>query len=288
MGRIYRAWMRFWNIISFGLVGRIDAAAEAAAANPHAVRGGYDEVIREKQARARQLQTSMSRLTAIQVRTREERNACIKGLEERTRLAAGALKLLKAHVAKLQAQGLTREQIEADNEYMKLVAAWGDRNTTAQQLEREIKEKQVTIEQLEKDIEEVERDILSLSRECQELGAERERSVADVIRAKEMVEAAQAARNIAGPDTTAELLQRLRSQRVNAVGAQEASRRLRGTDQARLDRDLDKAAREAEYAGQLGELLWGEQPETAAPATPVTEAPAGGPPAGGKPGAFPS
>ncbi len=140
----------------------------------------------------------------------------------------------------------------------KLRASWSDRTSSLRTLEADITRKNEELASLEHDLDQMETDIQAAGRAIAELQKERERTISDVQRGKEMAAASAEARGVA-VDGTAERLSRLREIRVAAQGQQIGARRLMGVDAEREDARLLKAAQDAEFGSEFDSMLFGKQ-----------------------------
>ena len=220
---------RWIKAVGYLLTGRIDSARRELDSNPHVMRARYDAVVQEKIERIHHYKQAVASLIA----QKENKVAKIKTLTEDVgrleNLKSGALAKAKVRLKELQAQGLGKEQIQADAEYMKCQGAFRDFTST-------LAEKQARIEELEHDVEtytarvsQHKVQLTSLLREVENLKAEAADAVADVITSKEEKEIADTLAGIA-KDGTSEELQRMRQLRQELKAEATISKELSGAD----------------------------------------------------------
>lgn len=223
------AMIRWLKAVGYLLTGRIDSARRTLDVNPHVVRAKFEEIIREKTGRIQQYKQAVSGLIAQQ----ETKMAKVKTLTDEIRklesLRAGALAKAKQAVAAMQQNGLSTEDIQRDEDYMKCLAAYNDFSST-------LAEKQARVAELEEDItgygnkiKEHKVQLQQLVREIENLKAEAADSVADMITAKQEKEIADAFAGIA-EDGTEKELQRMRQLRQEVKAEARISSELAGTD----------------------------------------------------------
>ena len=273
MGLI-RAFINFFRAIKQAITGRTNATADAVMQDPYATRQEFNDIIQARRQGIAVRETSFQRLCGILAKDQQGIKDLLAEVEKKRRIVAGAEQLAKKRLAELRAQGLAEDAIKADPELAKLRASWADRTSSLKQLEEDVQKKREAIVQLENDLSEQERDILAAGREIDDLEKERERTVDDVQRGKDMATASAQARGV-GVDGTAERLRKLREMRTQAVGQQIGARRLMGTDAVREDAKLMEAAHDAEFGDAFDKMLFGEktasQSKTASSADPVVK-----------------
>ncbi len=108
------------------MTGQIDEARRGLDSDPHVMRAKFDEIIKGKVNQIHTYKQAVAKLIAQQ----EKKLAKIKNLTEEVQklenLKAGALAMAKQTVAKLQAEGQTKEEIHANEEYQKCLTAYND------------------------------------------------------------------------------------------------------------------------------------------------------------------
>jgi len=273
---MFRALFRWVKAVGYLLTGQIDSARRALDTNPHVVRAKYDEIVREKTSRIHQYKQAVSGMMA----QKETKVAKVKDLTEEVgrleNLKAGALAKAKSRVKELQAQGMSLDAIQSDDDYLKCQGAYKDFSST-------LAEKQARIDELEQDVQDYSTRIgehkvqlSSLLREIEQLRAEATDAVADMITAKEEKEIADTLSGIAQDGTSAEL-QRMRQLRQEVKAEAKISKELAGTDTRVQEAEFLEYARTSASDDEFASLLGlAEQAEGPAPAAPESQEKEGG------------
>ncbi|MBU1170659.1 MAG: hypothetical protein KKD44_13945 [Proteobacteria bacterium] len=236
------ALVRWVKAVGYLLTGQLDSARRTLDTNPHVMRAKYDEVIKDKTDRIHQYKQAVAGLIAQQ----ENKIAKLKTLTAETNkledLKSGALAKAKQKVNELQAQGKSQEDIKANEEYMKCLAAFNDFSST-------LTEKQARIDELESDIKgygdkikDHKIQLQHLVREIETLKAEAADAVAEIITAKQEKDIADAFSGIA-EDGTEKELQRMRELRQEVKAEARISREMAGTDTRAQEAEFMEYAR---------------------------------------------
>jgi chromosome segregation ATPase len=251
---MFKAMFRWVKAVGYLMTGQIDSARRTLDMNPHVVRAKFDEISREKIDRIQQYKQAVAGLISQQEIKVQKVKTLTDDVQRLGNLKAGALAKAKRRVEELQAQGLEKDAIHADEEYMKCLGAYNDFSST-------LSEKQARIDELEGDvgnygkrIGEHKVQLQSLLREVEELKAEAADTVADVITAKQEKEIADTLSGIA-QDGTAEELQRMRQLRQEVKAEARISKELAGTDTRSQEAEFLEYARESQHANDFDALI---------------------------------
>lgn len=260
---MFGAIVRWIKAVGYLLTGQIDSARRVIDANPHVVRAKYDQIVRDKVSQIHIYKQAVAGLIAQQ----ESKMAKVKALSEEVaqleRLKAGALAKAKQTVERLQAAGKSKEQVQADEDYLKCLAAFNDFSST-------LKEKQDHIAENEKDIDGYAKTIgghkvqlQQLLRDVDKLKAEAAEAVADVITAKQERDIADLLTGIA-KDTSSEELQRLRTMRQELRAEARISKEIAGTDTKVQEAEFLEYARKSAASSEFDSLIGlAEKPQAA-------------------------
>lgn len=267
---MFRAIFRWFKALGYLLTGRIDRARRALETDPNVVRAKYDDVIRDKTTRIHQYKEAVAGLIAQQ----EKKMAKVKSLTEDVkrleRLKAGALAKAKQQVAKLQKTGMTKVDVQQDEEYRKCLAAYNDFNSTLSEKQEHITELETDIGNYATRIKEHKIQLQSLVREIGKIKSEASDAVADIITATQEKEIADALSGIA-EDGTAKELQELRDTRQQLKAEARISRELAGTDTRAQETEFLEYARTSAGNDEFDALV-GLAEETDAKARKEAEA----------------
>jgi phage shock protein A len=257
---------RWIKAVGYLLTGRVDAARRTLDTNPHVVRAKYDEIIREKTGRIQQYKQAVAGLIAQQ----ENKIGKIKFLTEEIgkleRLKAGALAKAKQQVTALQSAGKSEDEIKANEDYKKCLAAYNDFSST-------LAEKQAHVEELENDVKEYSKRITEhkvqlqhLVRDIDKIKSESHDAVADMITAKQEKEISDALSGIA-EDGSAKELQRMRELRQEVKAEARISKELAGTDARAQEAEFLEYARSSMANDEFDALVGLAEKKDKAPAT---------------------
>ncbi|MDO8622022.1 MAG: hypothetical protein Q7R80_02225 [bacterium] len=274
-----------WYTITF----RFEKAAKALESRPEYMAGEYDEIIREMQRDIGTVAESLAGIVALQEQVVDELHEVEKQIEQLEQRRDGALELTKQRVAALKKQGKTKEEIEADTEYLMHLEAY---QGAIERLE-ERNERETYLEGKEKEYEgkvsDAEIKLKTLKRKGDEMRAEKHEAVADVA-----LNNADAAINeaLGGISTGgyADRLQSLRERRRMSRARAKVASKVSGADVIVDDEKYRAAARRSRAGADVAKLVGLDDmidaPVAAAPVK-TTEAPtgtSGGKPSGGLPG----
>ena len=226
---MFRAIGRWIKAVGYLLTGKVDSARRILDSNPHVIQAKYDEIIKEKISRIQQYKQAVSGLLAQE----ESKLSRIRQLSEETtnleRLKAGALAKAKQTVASLQSKGVSKEEIHANEDYKKCLAAYNNFSSTLAEKQQHIEELEGDVEAYAKNIGDHKVQLQQLIREVGKLRDEKSDAVAEVISAKHEKEIADTFTSIA-QDGTAEELQSLRKMRQEIKAEAKISSEIAGTD----------------------------------------------------------
>ena len=268
---MFAAIGRWIKAVGYLLTGQIDAARRTLDTNPHVVRAKYDEIIKDKTDRIHQYKQAVAALIAQQ----EKKVGKVKTLTEETekleRMKAGALAKAKQVAAALQKAGKSKEEIHADEEYMKCSAAFSDFSSTlAEKLER-ITELEGDITEYTGRVNEHKVQLQGLLRDLETIKSEQHDAVADMITAQQEKEIADTISGIA-QDGTAEELQKMRELRQEVKAEAKISKELAGTDAKAQEREFLEYARTCTGNDEFDSLIGLADEVESTPATPDLDA----------------
>lgn len=263
LGKIVRS-------IGYLFTGKIDNKRRELSKNPHVIQATYDRIVSEKKARLQQYKDAVARMITQEETKLAKLRALTEEVNRLEKLKEGAAAKAKMVVAQLKGQGVGMEQIKANEEYLKCLAAFNDFNST-------LAEKQDHIAELERDVQEIGTNVRNhkvqlqqLLREIDKIKEEASATVADVITAKEEEQIADLLSGISD-DRTSKELEEMRDVRAQTKAQARVSREMAGTDTAAQEREFLEYARTGVSTDEFDQLigLAGESeaaPESAAPA----------------------
>jgi uncharacterized coiled-coil protein SlyX len=251
---MFKAITRWFKAVGYLLTGQIDSARKVIDTNPHVIKAKYDEIVRDKISRIHQYKQAVAGLIAQE----EKKIAKIKTLSEDVanleRLKAGALAKAKQTVETLKKSGKTQEQIHADEDYKRCLAAFNDFSSTLAEKQDRITELEQDIADYRKNISDHKVQLQQLLRDVEKVKSEAADTVADVITSKQEKELAETLAGIA-QDGTAEELQNLRDMRQELKAEAKVTRELAGTDTKAQEAEFLEYARQSQSTSEFDTLI---------------------------------
>lgn len=249
---------RFFKAIWYTLTGRAHESADRMMENPEAVRGAYEDIIKDKKGNIQRYKQAIGQLIALV----EQKRSAVKNLtdevERLEELKSGAIAKAQQTAADLQGQGLAQEEIKVHAEYTRCVTAYQDFNSNLQEKTGRITELEGEIEGAQADIESHKLQITNLHRDLDKIKSEQSEAVADLITAREQEEIADMLSGISMDGTSAELT-RMREIREKAKGRSKVAQELAGTDSKSEEEEFLTAARSTSTSDEFDTLIFGAQ-----------------------------
>ena len=245
---------RWLKALGYLMTGQVDAARRTLDTNPHVVRAKYDEIIREKTARIHQYKTAVAQILAQEQRKISKAKKLGEDIKRLEQLKAGSLAKAKQVTEKLKAQGMSPDQIKADEDYKRCLAAFNDFSSTLSEKTSHVEEIEADLESYRKTIGDHKVQLEALKRELEQLRSESSEAVADMITAKQEKDIADTLSGIA-QDGTAEELQRLRGLRDEVKAEAQISKELAGTDTAAQENEFIEYARNTASSDEFDALI---------------------------------
>ncbi len=248
------AIFRWVKALGYLMTGRMDAARRSIDSDPHVMRAKYDEIVRDKVNQIHTYKQAVAGLIAQQ----EQKMAKVKSQTEEVsqleRLKAGALAKAKQTVARLQAAGKTKEQVQEDVDYKKCLAAYNDFSTTLVEKQDHIAENERDIASYTKSIGDHKIQLQHLLRDVDKLKSEAAEAVAAVITSRQEKDIADLLSGIS-QDRSSEELQRMRQLRDELKAEARISKELSGTDTRVQEAEFLDYARKTSASSEFDALL---------------------------------
>ena len=249
---------RLFKAIWYTLTGRAHESADRMMENPEAVRGAYEDIIRDKKGTIQRYKQAIGQLIALV----EQKNSTVKSLTDEVdrleELKTGAIAKAQQTAAALQDEGLAQEEVKQHAEYTRCVTAYQEFNSSLQEKTGRITELENEIEGAQADIESHKIQITSLHRDLEKIKSEQSEAVADLITAKEQEEIADMLSGISTDGTSAELT-RMREIREKAKARSTVAQELAGTDSKNEEEEFLTAARSTNASSEFDTLIFGAQ-----------------------------
>ena len=249
---------RFFKAIWYTLTGRAHESADRMMENPEAVRGAYEDIIRDKQGNIQRYKAAIGQLIALV----EQKNSAVKKLTDEVsnleELKTGAIAKAQQTAADLQKEGLAPEEVKQHVEYTRCVTAYQEFNSNLEERTARITELENEIESAQADINSHKIQITGLHRDLDKIKSEQSEAVADLITAREQEEIADMLSGISTDGASAELA-RMREIREKAKGRSKVAQELAGTDSKSEEQEFLAAARSTSASDEFDTLIFGAQ-----------------------------
>jgi DNA repair exonuclease SbcCD ATPase subunit len=240
------------------LTGRFSAAAEALQSNKYVMAATYDKAIEKGADRFNTVKNAVAELMGIEQSRVEEIKELTARAEKQGKIKSGAQVAMQRRINELRAQGLDKDKIQADPEFIKHSAAFKDASSTLAEIEARIEEKEKDLAGRKAQIAKFKAELQQMQRDQQSLREEKSEAMADVAVAQQM-ESVNAVLAGISEDTTDKDLAAARDARKRAKAKAEITSDLAGND-ARVAESEYVALSATHVADkELDSLLdWGE------------------------------
>lgn len=249
---------RFFKSIWYTLSGRAHESADRMMENPEAVRGAYEDIIKDKKGNIQRYKQAIGQLIALVEQKKSTVKTLTDEIDRLEELKSGAIAKAQQTAAQLQGEGLTPEQVKLNADYTRCVTAYQDFNSNLTEKSNRITELESEIENAQTDIESHKLQITSLHRDLDKIKSEQSEAVADLITAKEQEEIADMLSGISLDGTSAELT-RMREVREKAKARSKVAQELAGTDSKSEEEEFLTAARTSATSDEFDALIFGAQ-----------------------------
>ena len=249
---------RFFKAIWYSISGRAHRQADKLMEDPDAVRGTYEDIIRDKKGNIQRYKEAIGQLIALVEQKRLSLKKLTDEVDDLEMKKAGAIAKAKSTASELQKSGTADEEIKQHPEYTRCVAAYNDFDSTLEEKNARIDELEADIERAQGDIESHKAQILDLQRDLEKIKTEQSETYADLVTAREQEEIADMLSGIS-MDGTSEELTRMREIREKAKGRTKVAQELAGTDSRAEEDEFLAAARESAASEEFDSLIFGAQ-----------------------------
>lgn len=249
---------RFFKAIWYTLTGRAHEQADRLMENPEAVRGAYEDIIRDKQGNIQRYKQAIGQLIALVEQKKNSLKGLTDDIEKLETMKTGAIAKAKSTAADLQQAGTPDEEIKQHPDYVRCVTSYNDFHSTLEEKNARVAELEQDIERAQEDIESHKLQITGLHRDLDKIKTEQSEAVADLITAREQEDIADMLSGISTDGTSAEL-SRMREIREKAKGRSKVAQELAGTDSRAEEEEFLAAARTTSASDEFDSLIFGAQ-----------------------------
>lgn len=210
---------RFFKALWYTITGRAHKQANKLLENPEALRGAYEDIIREKQENIQLYKRAIEQLIAFVDQKKKSLNSLTEDIDRFEQMKADAIIEVENTSTQLKAVGKSDEEIEQHPDYLRNVISYNDfhatleeRNTRVAELERDI-EREVT------DIESHKLQITILHRDLEKIKTQQTEAIAALITAREREEIADMLSGISPVDSSEQLtrMQEIREKEIKRL-----------------------------------------------------------------------
>ena len=249
---------RFFKAIWYNLTGRAHEQADKLMENPEAVRGAYEDIIRDKQGNIQRYKSAIGQLIALVEQKKNSLKGLTNDIDKLEQMKTGAIAKAQRTAAELQKAETPDEEIKQDPEYVRCVSSYNDFHSTLEEKNARVDELEQDIERAQEDIEAHKLQISSLHRDLGKIKTEQSEAVADLITAGAQEDVADMLSGISTDGTSAEL-SRMREIREKAKGRSKVAQELAGTDSRAEEEEFLAAAHSTAAADEFDSLIFGAQ-----------------------------
>lgn len=261
---------RFFKAIWYTLTGRAHEQADKLMENPEAVRGAYEDIIKDKQGNILRYKNAIGQLIALVESKKGALNGLTEDIDKLEKMKTGAIAKAKSTAAELQQAGTPDEEIKQNPDYVRCVSSYNDFHSTLEEKNARVAELEQDIERAQGDIDNHKNQISGLHRDLEKIKTEQSEAVADLITAKEQEDIADMLSGISTDGTSAEL-SRMREIREKAKGRSVVAQELAGTDSRAEEEEFLAAANSSSASDEFDSLIFGAQQTDTPAATEETE-----------------
>ncbi|MDE0482498.1 MAG: hypothetical protein OXI67_07985 [Candidatus Poribacteria bacterium] len=161
-----------------------DERTDSLIESPEAVRGAYEDIIRDKQGNIQRYKNAIGQLIALVENKKNSLKALTDDIDKLEKMKAGAITKSKNTAAELQDSGASDEEIKQHPDYVRHITSYNDYHTTLEEKNARVAKLEQDIERAQEDIETHKLQITSLHRDLDKIKTEQSEAVADLIAAR--------------------------------------------------------------------------------------------------------
>jgi len=250
---MFKAIGRFLKTIGYMITGVLSSSTKGINENPNVIRARFDDLIDKKRKSILQVRNAVAGLIRNIERKHSEVKFATEEINKKECLMSGA----KAKATKIS-EGKSREESQKDVDFISCMKAYKDFKSSLQLIMQRKEILQQDVDQTENEAKIYETQLKSLHRELQEFIDERERSVADVVMAKETRIVNEVIAGIAN-DGASEDLRQLKEIVSQAKAEAQVTSRLAGNDTARQEAEFMEMAEGTETESEFMDAIFGKE-----------------------------
>ncbi len=161
-----------------------DKQTDSLMQNPEAVRGVYEDIIRDKQGNIQRYKNAIGQLIALVENKKNSLKGLTDDIDKLEKMKAGAIAKAKSTAAELRDTGASDEEIEQHPDYVRHITSYNDYHSTLEEKNARVAKLEQDIERAQEDIETHKLQITTLHRDLEKVKTEQSEAVADLIAAR--------------------------------------------------------------------------------------------------------
>jgi chromosome segregation ATPase len=171
---------KYIKALWYAVTGRFSKAAAALQENQYVMTATYDAAIKKQEARFKTVKDAVAELVTIEdQRIREIKEIGVK-VDKLTRVKTGAQVAMQNRINELRVSGFTKEQIEADADFIKHRAAFADASSTLGESVKRMEDKETDLKERQKQLATYKAELQQMQRNSRNLTEEKQEALADV------------------------------------------------------------------------------------------------------------
>ncbi len=183
---------------------------------PEAVRGAYEDIIRDKQGNIQRYKEAMGQLLVLVHQKKGSLKGLTEDIDKLEEMKKGAIDRSEKVATELRETGIADKDIEQHPKYKRCITSYNDFQSTIEEKNEHIDKLQQEIDHVHNDLEEHKNSIAILHRDLEMVKTEQSEAVADFISAREQEEMNNILSGINIEDVSVEL-ERIREIREKAL-----------------------------------------------------------------------
>lgn len=249
---------KYFRALWYMVTGRFSAAAEALQSNKHVMAATYDKAISSKKDRFNTVKNAVAELIRLEEVTKGKLKELTAKSEKLEKVKAGALAAMQRTINELKQQGVGKDQIQSNPDFIRHNAAYNDASSTLAEVESQIAEKEAEIQEKAKALSTYKAELQQMQRDQEKLVSEKAEAIADVAIAQE-TEAINSMLAGIESDTTDQDLATARAARQRAKAKAKIVSEIAGNDARAAENEYINLATTTQVDAELDGLLnWGE------------------------------
>lgn len=173
--------------------------------NPEAVRGAYEDIIRDKQGNIQRYKQAIGQLIALVEQKKSSLKKLKNEIDKLEQMKEDAITKSKQAAVELKDAGIVGEEIKKHPKYKGYISSYNDFNSSIEEKQTRITKLEQDIQRAQNDIEEHKNSITTLHRDLEKVKTEQSEAVADFIAAREQEDINNILSGISTEDTSVEL-----------------------------------------------------------------------------------